>query len=157
LVFPYFTITNIGLGIIGAILGTFPEAYEATLGQWNPLLKPARIFDAFSKKNELTDRESIGVFLKSIGLSESQASQVTRVKLEGGVMFMSEERSSTSWLTLYGENTGVVGDKIVGRIDAGDVSRGLGGSIDKTRNRLAFGFIFLGYVVQVIGLAIGAT
>lgn len=147
---PYFTITNIILGIIGAVFGTFPYVYARTLGRLSLLRKAEQIFHLkLLKQEELTDLPSIHEFLKSIGIKEHQG--VVKLHAQTGVMF-NKNNTLTEWIMAYDAE-----GKIIGNLDTKEASELFRTNSDRSRNRVAFGFIALGYSFQILGLALGVT
>lgn len=149
LTIPYFTITNITFGVIGAVFGTFPYVYARTLGRFSWLRKAEQIFSRLLKQEELTDLPSIHEFLKRIGVKEHQG--VVKLHAMTGIMF-NKENTLTAWIQAFDAN-----GTIIGNLDTKEASNIFRGNSDRNRNRVAFGFIALGYLVQILGLALGMT
>jgi hypothetical protein len=145
---PYFTITNITFGVIGAIFGTFPSVYGRTLGGMSKRRKAERIFSKLLEE-PLTDRRLIKEFLEGIDNKEHQ--ELSKLEAMGGLMF-EKTTALTEWIMAYDTN-----GKIIGRLDTKEVSNLFRSNSDRNRNRVAFGFIALGYSVQIAGLTLGMT
>jgi hypothetical protein len=69
---PYFTLTNIVFGVIGAVFGTFPAMHARTIGRISRLRKTEQRFSKLRKEGQLTDLRSIHELLKGIGIKEYQ-------------------------------------------------------------------------------------
>jgi hypothetical protein len=145
---PYFTITNITFGVIGAIFGTFPSVYDRTVGATSKRRKAQQMFSKLLKE-PLTDRKSIDDFLK--GIDNDQYQKVSKLEAMGGIMFESPSKSITEWIMAYD-----VDGKVLGHIVTKEISDLFRARSDRNRNRVAFGFIALGYSFQILGLTLGS-
>jgi ribosomal protein L13 len=146
---PYFTLTNITFGVVGAIFGTFPSVYDRTVGRMSKRRKAEAIFSKLLKE-PLTDRRLIKEFLE--GIDNKEQKEISKLEAMGGLMFDSPTKSITEWIMAYDAN-----GKILGRLDTKEVSNLFRSNSDRNRNRVAFGFIAMGYSVQIFGLLLGAT
>ena len=147
---PYFTLTNITFGVVGAILGTFPSVYDKTVGRMSKRRKAEQIFSKLLK-DPLTDRKLIKEFLEGIDIKEQM--EISKLEAMGGLMFESPTKSVTEWIMPYDTNGKVLG----WHIPTKEISDLFRANSDRNRNRVAFGFIFLGYFVQILGLALVMT
>lgn len=146
---PYFTLTNITFGVIGAIFGTFPSVYDKTVGRKSKRRKAERIFSKLLKE-PLTDTRLIEEFLE--GIDNKEQEEISKLEAMGGLMFESPTNSLTEWIMAYDSK-----GRILGHISTKEISDLFRANSDRNRNRVAFGFIALGYSVQILGLLLGTV
>ena len=82
-----------------------------------------------------------------------RSNEIVKMSLETGVMFGQKGKTRTvnSWITSLDSN-GKSNEQI---IDTDAVSKHFQDESDKQRNRTAFGFIAIGYSIQIVGLLLG--
>ena len=66
-------------------------------------------------------------------------------------MFESPSKSITEWIMAYD-----IDGKVLGHIVTKEISDLFRARSDRNRNRVAFGFIALGYSFQILGLTLGS-
>lgn len=140
--FPFFTLTNIALGITGTVLGTFPSAYLRTIGRTSKLEKADRTLKNLLEVNEVTDATEIHDLLNFLNISDPA---IKKLNADFSWKFSSLDDRAI----LLSDSEGIRKPE---QLNAGEITRRIDDTRERDRIRAAFGLILCGYLVQIVGL-----
>jgi hypothetical protein len=138
------TLTDILLGLTGAVLGSFPSTFEKSIGRLGTDAQTRRLWGRLTNAGELTDNKDVQRLISGLGIEDPQ---VFRLKVETGMNF-AQPRTLTRWVSQWDS-----GDKVLPNIlDMDAVDTEIEHDETSRRNRWAFGMIAIAYAIQVLAL-----